>query len=80
MNAAAELDSALRRQAQIALDHAILNLDGAAHGIDDATELDQDAVAGALDRPAVMRRDGGNDQITPQRPQPRQRPILVSSR
>ena len=48
MNAAAELDSALRRQAQIALDPAVLNLDGAARGIDDAAELDQDAVAGGL--------------------------------
>ena len=41
MDADAELDAALGRQASIALDHAVLDLDGAAHGIDDASELDE---------------------------------------
>ena len=39
MNADPELDAAIRRQAGVALDHAVLDLDGAAHGVDDATEL-----------------------------------------
>ena len=77
MNADAELDAALGRQAGVALDHAVLHLDGAAHGVDHAAELDEDAVAGALDHAPVMHGDGRIDQIAAQRPQPRQGAILV---
>jgi hypothetical protein len=35
-----ELDAALGRQASVALDHAVLHLDRAAHGVDHAAELD----------------------------------------
>ena len=80
MNADAELDAALGRQAGVALDHAVLHLDGAAHGVDHAAELDEDAVAGALDDAAVMRGDGRIDQIAAQPPEPRQRAILVRAR
>ena len=37
------------------------------------------AVAGALDHAAVMHGDGGVDQIAPERPQPRKRPLLVGT-
>ena len=37
----------LDRQAGVALDHAVLHLDRAAHRVDDAAELDEIAVAGA---------------------------------
>ena len=77
MDADAELDAALGRQAGVALDHAVLHLDGAAHGVDHAAELDEAAVAGALDDAPVMRGDGGVDQIAAQAPEPRQRAILV---
>ena len=43
VDADAELDAALGRKAGVALDHAVLHLDGAAHGIDDASELNEDA-------------------------------------
>ena len=79
MDADAELDAALGRQAGVALDHAVLHLDGAAHGVDHAAELDKDAVAGALDHPPVMHGDGRIDQIAPERPQPRQCAILVGA-
>ena len=72
MNADAELDAALRRQAGVALDEAVLHLDRAAHGVDHAAELDEAAVAGALDDAPVMRGDGGIDQIAAQSPEPRQ--------
>jgi hypothetical protein len=52
----------------------------AAHRIDHAAELDDCAVAGALDDPAVVGGDGGVDEIAAQPPQPRQRAILVRSR
>ena len=77
MNADAELDAALGRHAGVALDHAVLHLDRAAHRVDHAAELDEAAVAGALDDAPVMRGDGGIDQIAAQPPEPRQRAILV---
>jgi hypothetical protein len=54
MDADAELDPALGRKAGVALDHAVLHLDGAAHGVDHAAEFDEDAVAGTLHHAAVM--------------------------
>ena len=80
MDADAELDAALGRKAGVALDHAVLHLDGAAHGVDNASELDEDAVARPLDDAAVMQGDGGVDQIAAERSQPRKRPLLVGSR
>ena len=59
MNADAELDATLGRKADVALDHAVLHLNRAAHGVDHAAELDEAAVAGALDDAPVMRLDGG---------------------
>ena len=77
MNADAELDASLGRQAGVALDHAVLHLDRAAHRVDHAAKLDEAAVAGALDDAPMMRGDRGINQIAAQRPQPRQRSLLV---
>jgi hypothetical protein len=77
MNADAVFDASLGRQAGVALDHAVLHFDRATHGVDHAAELDETAVAGALDGAPAMRGDGGVDQIAVQRPQPRQRSLLV---
>ena len=79
MDTDAELDAAFGRQAGIALDHGILHFDGAAHGVDDAAELDEASVAGALDHAAIVHGDGRIDQIAAQRPQPRQDAILVGT-
>ena len=49
MDADAELDAALGRQARVAFDQAALDFDRAADGVDDAAELDDRAVASALD-------------------------------
>ena len=46
------------RKASVALDHAVLHLDGAAHGVNHAAKLDDAAVAGALHHAAVMHGDG----------------------
>ena len=59
---------------------AVLHLDGAAHRVDHAAELDEAAVAGALDDAPMMHGDGRVDQIAAQRPQPRQCAILVRAR
>ena len=70
-------DAAISRHAGVTLDHAVLHFDGAAHGVDDAAELDNAAVAGALDDAPVMGGDGGVDQIAAQPPKPRQGAVLV---
>ncbi len=80
MDADAELDAALGRQPGVALDHAVLNFDRAAHSVDHAVELDQRAVAGALDDAAMMNGDRRVDQVAAQRPQPRERALLVRAR
>jgi hypothetical protein len=51
------------RQAGVAFDEVILHLDGAAHRVDHAAELDQASVARAFDDAPVMRVDGGIDQV-----------------
>ncbi len=80
MNADAEFDAPVRRQTPaLRSTMAVLHLDGAAHGVDHAAELDEAAVAGALDDAPAMRGDGGIDQIAAQRPEPRQRAILVGA-
>ena len=60
------------RQAGVALDHAALHFDRAAHGVDHAPELDDRAVAGALDDAAMMNRDDGVDEIAAQGSQARE--------
>jgi hypothetical protein len=47
----------------VALRHAALDLDRAANCIDDAWELEQDAVTGGLDDAAVVLRDLGIDEL-----------------
>ena len=79
MNADAKVDAPLLRQAGIALDQAVLHFDRAAHRVDHAAEFDETAVAGALDHSSVMDGDGRIDQIAPQRPQPRERALLVGA-
>src|SRR5271169_935374 len=73
MYADAELDSAVLGHAGVALDHRVLDLDRAADGVDDASEFDQRAVAGALDDAPVMDRDGRVDKVAAQRPKSRKR-------
>src|SRR6202035_1787806 len=68
MNADAKLDATLRRNAGVALDHAVLHLDGATHSVNDAAELNKTSVAGALHHAPIMHGNGRIDQITPKRP------------
>ena len=79
MNADAQFDAPLGRHAGVALDHAVLQLDGAAHRLDHAAELGQRAIAGALDDAAIVHGDRRVDQIAPERAQPRQDAILVGA-
>jgi hypothetical protein len=79
MNADAKFDAAFGRQAGVALDHAILDFDRAAHCIDHAAEFDEAPIAGTLDDAPVVRGNGGVDQVAPEPPKARERAILVRS-
>ena len=50
--------------ARCQLRHCPLNCNGASHGIDGACELDQHAVAGRLDDPALVPGDCGINEFT----------------
>ena len=80
VNADTELDAAFGRQARIAFDHAVLQFNRATHGVDHAAELDKNPVPGALDDAAMVHGDGRIDQVAAQRPEPRERTILVRAR
>jgi hypothetical protein len=77
VNADAEGDAAIFGDAGVAVDQRVLDFDRAAHGVDDAAELDEQSVAGALNDAPVMHGDCRVDEVTAQRPQPRQDGIFV---
>ena len=77
MNADAKFDALVGRDARVALDHGVLHFERAAHRVDDAAELDDAAIAGALDDAAMMHGDCGINQIAAQRAQSRQSSIFV---
>jgi hypothetical protein len=77
IDADAELDAPLFRHVGIAPAHAVLDLDGAPDRVGDALELDQHAVAGGLDDPAVVLGDGRIDQLDAVGTQARKRALLV---
>ena len=79
MDADPKFDALVRRDPSVALDHRPLDFNGAVHCVDDTAELDDAAVAGALDDAAVVHGDGRIDQVAAERPQPRQNPVLVGS-
>ena len=79
MDADPKFDALVGRDPSVALDHRPLDFNGAVHCVDDTPELDNGAVAGALDDPAVVHGDGRIDQVAAERPQPRQNPVLVGS-
>ena len=57
MDADAELNAALRRKAGVALHHAVLHFDRAAHGVDHAAKLNDSSVAGTLHHAPIVDRD-----------------------
>ena len=77
MNADPKLDALVGRDPCVALDHGMLHFECAAHRVDDAAELDDAAVAGALDDASVMGGDGRVDQIAAEAAQARKCPVFV---
>ena len=58
MDADPKFDALVRRDLSVALDHRPLDFNGAVHCVDDTAELDDAAVAGALDDAPVVHGDG----------------------
>ncbi len=77
IDADAELDTALLGDTVIAQRHLALQLDRAAHRIDDARKFDQQPVAGGLDDAAAMLGYLGLRQVAAQRRHCRVRALLV---
>ena len=77
MNADPEDDALIGGHADVALDHRILNGNGATHRFDDAAKFDQSPVTSALEYVAVLAGYRGVDEVGAQRPQPRERAVLV---
>ena len=79
MDTDAKFNSPFGGQAGVTFDHAGLHFDSAAHRVDHAAELDEAAIAGALDDAPMMRVDGWIDQIAAEPPAARKGPILVGA-
>jgi hypothetical protein len=75
----AEFDTAVGRHIGVSLGHPALDFGGAAHRVDDALKLGQQAVAGGLDDAPAMLGDRGIDELAPMRLQPGERLLLVGS-
>ena len=79
VDADAEFDARLVGRAAVAVGHAGLDGDGAAHRLDGAGEIDQQAVAGALDDAAAVGGDMRLDQLAEMALQALQRAFLVAA-
>ena len=80
MDADAEFDAPVGRDLGVALGHRPLDFHCKIHCIDNTAELDNRAVAGALDDAAVMHGDGRIDQVAPKGPKPCESAIFVRAR
>jgi hypothetical protein len=65
MDPDAEFDGSLGRQAGVAHDHAVLDLDCAPHLVDHTAKFDEEPVAGALDHAPMMRGGRNLGSINP---------------
>jgi hypothetical protein len=73
MDLDAEFDGSLGRQAGVAHDHAVLDLDCAPHLVDHTAKFDEEPVAGALDHAPMMRGGRTLGSINPWKRRGRQR-------
>jgi hypothetical protein len=80
MDADPKFDALVRRDLGIAIDHRPLDFNSAVHCVNDAAELDDRAVAGALDDAAAMHRDGRVDQVAAKGPKASEDTIFIRTR
>jgi hypothetical protein len=79
IDAHAKLDTPVTGRASIAPGHVTLDIDGAAHRINDAGEFDQHPIPGGLDDPAAVFLDLRIDQLAPRRLQRGERSLFVGA-
>ena len=79
VDADTKLDPLIGRQTGIALGHATLHVDRAAHRIDYTGEFQQQAIAGSLDDPAAVFGDLRVNKLPPVGLQTRQRGAVVAA-
>jgi len=79
INPDAQFDAAVRRDTRIPLGHRLLHRDRAAHRIDDAGKLHQEAVAGGLNDAALVLGDLRIEKLAAQRFEAFKRALLVRS-
>ena len=79
IDAHAKFDAAPCRCHGVAGDHLPLHLDGTAHRVDDAGELDKEAVAHRFDDATPMIGDFGIAEFAANRPQRRERAFFVGA-
>ena len=75
----AKLDATFRGKACVAFGHRVLQLEGAAHRVNDTAELHDAPIPSALHDAPVMDGDGGINEIAAKRPQPGENPLLVGA-
>ena len=80
MDADPKFDALVGRDLGVALGHRPLDFNRAVHCVDNTAELDDRAVAGALDDVPVMHCDGRVDQVAAKSSKAGEDPILVRSR
>src|SRR5262249_58790468 len=79
INPNANLDALVRRYIRVALGHTALNIDSAAHSIDNANELHQRPISGGFNNSAAMFGDLRIDQFFAVRLELAQRAFLIGS-
>jgi hypothetical protein len=80
MNPDPELDASFGRQASVALHHAVLHLDGAAHSVDNTAELDDAPISCPLDYAAMMDSYGRVNEIAAEGSEAGQDSVLIGTR
>jgi len=79
VDADSKLDAAAFGRSAIAVGHAGLDREGAAHGLDRAGEIHQQAVAGSLHDASVVRGDAGFGEFANMLFEPAKRTFLVAA-
>jgi hypothetical protein len=80
MDADTEFDGSLGRQAGVAHDHAVLDLDCAPHLVDHTAKFDEEPVAGEFDHVPMMRGGRTLSSINPWKRRGRQRAQMPAPR
>jgi hypothetical protein len=77
MDADAHLDAPVGQDTSVTFGDAGLHFNRASHGFDHAAEFDQCSITRAFDKPSLVERDRGIDEVDAGRPEARERALLI---